>query len=113
MVGGRTGLGLVVLLGLGLQRCGSFNLDAEKPSVFSGPERSYFGFSVDFFKTSNNLNSDVLVGAPRANASSTGSVVERGAVYSCPWKTSSACQKLEFDTTGTKNWTRMRSQSCF
>ncbi|KAF1383041.1 hypothetical protein PFLUV_G00150150 [Perca fluviatilis] len=93
-----TVLGLLVLLGLGFRRGGSFNLDAEKPSVFSGPERSYFGFSVDFFKTSNNLNSDVLVGAPRANASSTGSVVERGAVYSCPWKSSSACQLLQFDT---------------
>ena len=32
------------------QLCGSFNLDVEKPSVFSGPQGSYFGFSVDFFK---------------------------------------------------------------
>ncbi|XP_078118872.1 LOW QUALITY PROTEIN: integrin alpha-V [Sander vitreus] len=96
--GFRTVLGLMVLLCLGFHRGGSFNLDVDNPSVFSGPERSYFGFSVDFFKPSNNLNSDVLVGAPRANASSTGSVVERGAVYSCPWKSSSACQQLLFDS---------------
>uniref|UniRef100_A0A8C9Z7G6 Integrin, alpha V n=1 Tax=Sander lucioperca TaxID=283035 RepID=A0A8C9Z7G6_SANLU len=101
--GFRTVLGLMVLLCLGFHRGGSFNLDVDKPSVFSGPERSYFGFSVDFFKPSNNLNSDVLVGAPRANASSTGTVVERGAVYSCPWKSSSACQQLLFDSSGTKN----------
>ncbi|TMS06793.1 Integrin alpha-V, partial [Larimichthys crocea] len=43
--------------------------------------------------------SDVLIGAPRANTSS-GSVVERGAVYSCPWKNSAACQTLDFDSSG-------------
>ena len=31
----------------------AFNLDIDKPSVFSGPRGSYFGFSVDFFKPSN------------------------------------------------------------
>lgn len=45
---GRAVVGL--LLVLVAQRCGSFNLDVEQPSVFSGPERSYFGFSVDFFQ---------------------------------------------------------------
>lgn len=79
------------------QHCSSFNLDVDKPSVFSGPQGSYFGFSVDFFKPSNQ-NSDVLIGAPRANSSDSSSVVERGAVYSCPWK-STACQQLQFDNT--------------
>ncbi|KAK7938679.1 hypothetical protein WMY93_002005 [Mugilogobius chulae] len=69
------------------QHCGSFNLDVDKPSVFSGPPGSYFGFSVDFFKPSNS-KSDVLIGAPRANRSGDSSVVERGAVYSCPWSAS-------------------------
>lgn len=45
---GRAVVGLLLLLVA--QRCGSFNLDVEQPSVFSGPERSYFGFSVDFFQ---------------------------------------------------------------
>ncbi|XP_033473178.1 integrin alpha-V [Epinephelus lanceolatus] len=93
MAGGRTAL--LLLLCSCFHRGGSFNLDVDKPSVFSGPEGSYFGFSVDFFKTSDNQKSDVLIGAPRANTS--GVVVERGAVYSCPWK-SSACQQLQFDS---------------
>lgn len=49
---GRTPLGLLVLLCF--HRCGSFNLDVDKPSVYSGPEGSYFGFSVDFFMPPNN-----------------------------------------------------------
>ncbi|KAI3356125.1 hypothetical protein L3Q82_017176 [Scortum barcoo] len=99
----------VALLLAAVPRCGSFNLDQDRPAVFSGPEGSYFGFSVDFFKPPNNqrygrvidhIRSDVLIGAPRANTSSPSSVVERGAVYSCPWGSSSACQQLQFDNTG-------------
>uniref|UniRef100_A0A3Q1CPL1 Integrin alpha-2 domain-containing protein n=1 Tax=Amphiprion ocellaris TaxID=80972 RepID=A0A3Q1CPL1_AMPOC len=99
----RAAVGLLVLAGLfRFQPCGSFNLDVDKPSVFSGPEGSYFGFSVDFFKPQDNQRSDVLIGAPRANISSS-NVVERGAVYSCPWRASSSCQMLQFDNTGTRN----------
>uniref|UniRef100_A0A3Q4HQH8 Integrin, alpha V n=1 Tax=Neolamprologus brichardi TaxID=32507 RepID=A0A3Q4HQH8_NEOBR len=87
---------LLVLVCLHFHRSGSFNLDVDNPYVYSGPEGSYFGFSVDFFKPSNNLQSDVLIGAPRANMSAD-SIVERGAVYSCPWGGSSACQQLMFD----------------
>ncbi|XP_030284875.1 integrin alpha-V [Sparus aurata] len=98
MAGGRAAVGLWVVLLL-VQRCGAFNLDVDSPSVYSGPQGSYFGFSVDFFKPSNNQNSDVLIGAPRANSSSSGGgVVERGAVYSCPWRSSSSCQQLQFDS---------------
>ncbi|CAK6977012.1 integrin alpha-V [Scomber scombrus] len=96
MAVGRSALSLFTLMCLLFHRCGSFNLDVDKPSVYIGPEGSYFGFSVDFFKPSNNQRSDVLIGAPRANTSSSSTVVERGAVYSCPWK-SSACQELLFD----------------
>uniref|UniRef100_A0A3B4V3B4 Integrin, alpha V n=1 Tax=Seriola dumerili TaxID=41447 RepID=A0A3B4V3B4_SERDU len=98
MAGGRSALGLLVLVCVYFHRCGSFNLDVDKPSVYTGPEGSYFGFSVDFFKPSNNQKSDVLIGAPRANTSAPSSVVERGAVYSCPWKSASACQQLLFDS---------------
>uniref|UniRef100_A0A3Q3MB52 Integrin, alpha V n=1 Tax=Mastacembelus armatus TaxID=205130 RepID=A0A3Q3MB52_9TELE len=93
MAGAGTALGLLVLFWVHVRRCGCFNLDVDKPSVFSGPEGSYFGFSVDFFR------SDVLIGAPRANASSSSSVVERGAVFSCPWGSTSSCQQLQFDNT--------------
>ncbi|KAM3607345.1 uncharacterized protein V6R79_006110 [Siganus canaliculatus] len=98
MAGTRAAVSLVLLLCV--HRSGSFNLDVDKPSVFSGPEGSYFGFSVDFFKPSNNQRSDVLVGAPRANTSSPGDVLERGAVYSCPWRDSSSCLQLQFDSSG-------------
>ena len=53
MAGGRAAVGLWVVLLL-VQRCGAFNLDVDSPSVYSGPQGSYFGFSVDFFKPSNN-----------------------------------------------------------
>ncbi|XP_019750898.1 integrin alpha-V [Hippocampus comes] len=78
---------------------GAFNLDAERPSVYDGPPGSYFGFSVDFFKAPNNQQSDVLIGAPRANTS--GEVLERGAVYSCPWAGgAAACRQVLFDSSG-------------
>uniref|UniRef100_A0AAX7VFK0 Integrin, alpha V n=1 Tax=Astatotilapia calliptera TaxID=8154 RepID=A0AAX7VFK0_ASTCA len=95
MAGTRTAA-LLVLVCLHFHRSSSFNLDVDNPFVYPGPEGSYFGFSVDFFKPSNNLQSDVLIGAPRANMSAD-SIVERGAVYSCPWGRSSACQQLVFD----------------
>uniref|UniRef100_A0A672Y8A4 Integrin, alpha V n=1 Tax=Sphaeramia orbicularis TaxID=375764 RepID=A0A672Y8A4_9TELE len=97
MAGGRTVFGLLALLCFDFHPCGSFNLDVDKPSVFSGPDGSYFGFSVDFFQ------SDVLVGAPRANTSEPSNVVERGAVYSCPWR-SSRCQQLVFDNSGNSRY---------
>ncbi|XP_068185477.1 integrin alpha-V isoform X1 [Antennarius striatus] len=97
MAGGRAAAAGLLLL---LLRCGAFNLDADGPEVFSGPDGSYFGFSVDFFKASDNQRSDVLIGAPRANSSSSGGVVERGAVYSCPWRSAPACQQLQFDSSG-------------
>lgn len=96
MAGGRTAAGLLVPLFVLFHRGGSFNLDVDKPFVYSGPEGSYFGFSVDFFKAPNNQNSDVLIGAPRANTTS-GTVLERGAVYSCPWRSFTACRQLQFD----------------
>uniref|UniRef100_A0A8C5CI27 Integrin alpha-2 domain-containing protein n=1 Tax=Gadus morhua TaxID=8049 RepID=A0A8C5CI27_GADMO len=94
----RLWLAVVLTSGM-LQFCFSFNLDVENPAVFSGPEGSYFGFSVDFFKTvPPRSESDVLVGAPRANTTEDSAVVERGAVYSCPWS-SAACEQLHFDST--------------
>uniref|UniRef100_A0AAY4EPE1 Integrin alpha-2 domain-containing protein n=1 Tax=Denticeps clupeoides TaxID=299321 RepID=A0AAY4EPE1_9TELE len=97
---GRACLSAAALLLLScLQHGAPFNLDAERPSVFSGPRGSYFGFSVDFFKPGDKqLN--VLVGAPRANTSAASSVTERGAVYSCPWQASQPCKQVAFDATG-------------
>lgn len=81
-----------------LQPGTSFNLDTENPSVFSGPQGSYFGFSVDFFFKPADRQSNVLIGAPKANTSfSSSSVTERGAVYSCPWKGFGTCTQILFD----------------
>uniref|UniRef100_A0A4W4FGM4 Integrin alpha-2 domain-containing protein n=1 Tax=Electrophorus electricus TaxID=8005 RepID=A0A4W4FGM4_ELEEL len=91
------------------QRGCSFNLDIDKPSVFSGPRGSYFGFSVDFFSPSDSLN--VLVGAPKANTSAPSSVTERGAVYSCPWQTSGSCTEIQFDNDRFENGVQMEFKS--
>uniref|UniRef100_A0A8K9UJP2 Integrin, alpha V n=1 Tax=Oncorhynchus mykiss TaxID=8022 RepID=A0A8K9UJP2_ONCMY len=90
------GLSLALILSY-LQWTTSFNLDIDKPYVFSGPKGSYFGFSVDFFQPNNKSN--ILIGAPRANTSSASTVVERGAVYTCPWQKSSDCTQVQFDNT--------------
>ncbi|KAJ8255375.1 hypothetical protein GJAV_G00204190 [Gymnothorax javanicus] len=57
---------------------------------------SYFGFSVDFFKP-DQTQLNVVIGAPKANTS-VSSVVEMGAVYTCPWEASSDCQQIPFDS---------------
>uniref|UniRef100_A0A8C6L823 Integrin, alpha V n=1 Tax=Nothobranchius furzeri TaxID=105023 RepID=A0A8C6L823_NOTFU len=44
------------------------------------------------------FSSDILIGAPRANLTSSSTVVERGAVFTCPWSSSSSCQQVQFDT---------------
>ncbi|XP_051998228.1 integrin alpha-V-like [Xyrauchen texanus] len=77
----------------------SFNLDISKPSVFSGPPGSYFGFSVAFFNP-DNKQLNILVGAPRANTTdqTPSEVTERGAVFSCPWQKSGTCTQIEFDS---------------
>lgn len=54
MAAAPSALRLLALLGALCARGGAFNLDVDKPSVFSGPDRSYFGFSVDFFKSTDN-----------------------------------------------------------
>uniref|UniRef100_A0A673I1B9 Uncharacterized protein n=1 Tax=Sinocyclocheilus rhinocerous TaxID=307959 RepID=A0A673I1B9_9TELE len=41
------GLSLLILLPLSV----AFNLDVENPAVYTGPNGSYFGYSVDFYMT--------------------------------------------------------------
>ncbi|ROL27911.1 Integrin alpha-IIb [Anabarilius grahami] len=81
-----------------------FNLDLNKYTVFSGPEDSYFGFSVDFYQSSSKSIS-VVVGAPRANTSQPG-ISHGGSVFICPWTSSGeSCQTLNFDQKGDENIT--------
>ncbi|GAB1285971.1 Integrin alpha-8 [Apodemus speciosus] len=80
----------------------AFNLDVDKLTVYSGPEGSYFGYSLDFY-IPDARTASVLVGAPKANTSQP-DIVEGGAVYYCPWPAdrSSQCKQIPFDTTNNR-----------
>lgn len=79
--------------------CSAFNLDEENPDVYSGPNGSYFGYSVEFYLT-NSDSVSVVIGAPKANTSQQ-NITEGGSVYYCPWSLGqSECHNIEFDTQG-------------
>ncbi|XP_078394578.1 integrin alpha-8 [Cetorhinus maximus] len=85
-----------LLLPLLLPGCVAFNLDVSRPAVYSGPQGSYFGYSVDFYSPDQNTV-NILVGAPKANTSQPG-IVEGGAVYFCSWAAGGAtCSQIPFD----------------
>lgn len=77
-----------------LGSCRGFNLDSEKPVIYTGTEGSYFGFAVDFFSSS------LLIGAPKANSSQPG-ISQGGDVLKCNWK-SANCQPIVFDSSGNR-----------
>ncbi|KAM8825876.1 integrin alpha-8 isoform 1-T1 [Synchiropus picturatus] len=81
----------------------SFNIYAQRPSVFRGPDGSYFGYSVDFYHASPDSSTvSVLVGAPKANTSQPG-IVEAGAVYYCPWPgPPDGCRQIPFDSSNNR-----------
>ena len=62
-----------------------FNLDLLKPTIYSGPTDSDFGYSVAL-SINDFRGSQVLIGAPRANTSAllNNNVLNGGAVYRCP-----------------------------
>jgi len=49
-------LGLLSVLWPALSGVLSFNLYAEHPTVYKGPDGSYFGYSVDFYQASPDSN---------------------------------------------------------
>uniref|UniRef100_A0A669QLC1 Integrin alpha-V n=1 Tax=Phasianus colchicus TaxID=9054 RepID=A0A669QLC1_PHACC len=105
--GGRTpramaGLRALLLLGCALTAARAFNLDAERPAVYSGAEGSYFGFAVDFFAPDPS-SIFLLVGAPKANTSQH-NVVEGGQVLRCNWNSNRNCQPIIFDSTGNRDF---------
>ncbi|XP_072010372.1 integrin alpha-8 isoform X1 [Engystomops pustulosus] len=98
----------------------AFNLDVDKVTVYSGPQNSYFGYSVDFYIPDSKTTS-VLIGAPKANTTQP-EIVEGGAVYSCPFPSAgSGCRRIPFDNTnnrqarinGTKQTLEFKSQQWF
>ncbi|XP_036802915.1 integrin alpha-5 [Oncorhynchus mykiss] len=87
-----------------LQLCAAFNLDVENPTVYSGPNGSYFGYSVEFYLT-NSSSVSVVIGAPKANTSQR-NITEGGSVYYCPWSLGqSECHNIEFDNQGDRTVT--------
>ena len=62
-----------------------FNLDLLKPTIYSGPTDSDFGYSVAL-SINDFRGSQVLIGAPRANTTAllNNNVLNGGAVYRCP-----------------------------
>uniref|UniRef100_A0A4W5N6W4 Integrin, alpha 5 (fibronectin receptor, alpha polypeptide) n=1 Tax=Hucho hucho TaxID=62062 RepID=A0A4W5N6W4_9TELE len=84
--------------------CAAFNLDVENPTVYSGPNGSYFGYSVEFYLT-NSSSVSVVIGAPKANTSQR-NITEGGSVYYCPWSLGqSECHDIEFDNQGDRTVT--------
>uniref|UniRef100_A0A8C7DIE4 Integrin subunit alpha 8 n=1 Tax=Oncorhynchus kisutch TaxID=8019 RepID=A0A8C7DIE4_ONCKI len=77
--------------------------------MYGGPEGSYFGYSVDFYRpTPESSTLSVLVGAPKANTSQPG-IIEGGAVYYCPYppnpdstKQPYSCTQIPFDNTNNR-----------
>uniref|UniRef100_A0A669QIE4 Integrin alpha-V n=1 Tax=Phasianus colchicus TaxID=9054 RepID=A0A669QIE4_PHACC len=96
------GLRALLLLGCALTAARAFNLDAERPAVYSGAEGSYFGFAVDFFAPDPS-SIFLLVGAPKANTSQH-NVVEGGQVLRCNWNSNRNCQPIIFDSTGNRDF---------
>ncbi|KAL6119500.1 itga5 [Pungitius sinensis] len=82
--------------------CEAFNLDVEKPAVYSGPNGSYFGYAVDFY-LADSASVSLVIGAPKANTKQV-NITEGGSVFYCPWSLSQRdCHTIDFDTEGNRN----------
>uniref|UniRef100_A0AAQ4Q1D6 Integrin, alpha 5 (fibronectin receptor, alpha polypeptide) n=1 Tax=Gasterosteus aculeatus aculeatus TaxID=481459 RepID=A0AAQ4Q1D6_GASAC len=85
---------------LAVPACEAFNLDVEKPAVYSGPNGSYFGYAVDFYLADA---ASLVIGAPKANTKQV-NITEGGSVFYCPWSLSQRdCHTIDFDTEGNRN----------
>uniref|UniRef100_A0A7N6BKY7 Integrin, alpha V n=1 Tax=Anabas testudineus TaxID=64144 RepID=A0A7N6BKY7_ANATE len=70
------------------------------PLLISSPPRSLVPSSPLLSSSLHLLSSSPLLLSSSPLLLVPFSVVERGAVYSCPWTSSSSCQQLQFDNTG-------------
>ncbi|KAG8505009.1 Integrin alpha-IIb [Galemys pyrenaicus] len=72
----------------------ALNLDPARPTIYTGPNGSHFGFSLDFYKDSRG-SVTIVVGAPQ----SLGRNQEKmGGVFLCPWRAEGdQCNLLLFD----------------
>ncbi|XP_017761213.1 PREDICTED: integrin alpha-5-like [Eufriesea mexicana] len=83
----------------------AYNLDVDNAKVFNVPKvlnsqrGSYFGFSVALY--TDEVDSILLVGAPRANTSLIQNVIEPGTVYQC--RINKRCKEWIIDKSGNGN----------
>ncbi|XP_018410675.1 PREDICTED: integrin alpha-IIb-like [Nanorana parkeri] len=90
---------MLCLLPLILPYTHALNLDKLNPHTFSGPRGSYFGFSFDFYQSADS-SMNIVVGAPKLNAS-VSNARDGGGVFFCPWGSqASSCTILHFDQSG-------------
>ncbi|CAM9389682.1 unnamed protein product [Lampetra planeri] len=76
---------LLVVVALSITQLGptsAFNLDDSRPNVFSGPQGSYFGYSLDFYSPESS-SKGIVVGAPKAHTDAHPNVTQPGAVFMC------------------------------
>ncbi|XP_015995238.2 integrin alpha-IIb isoform X2 [Rousettus aegyptiacus] len=72
----------------------ALNLDPVRPTFYTGPNGSHFGFSLDFYKDSRG-SVGIVVGAPRTVGRSS---EETGGVFLCPWRAEGdQCNSLPFN----------------
>lgn len=95
----RTAVAAVILYLIQQQPIGSraFNLDTNSAIVHSGPDDSYFGYTVAVHKDRNDIW--LLVAAPKASTNQP-NTDKAGAIYRCATKTNRACQQIDFDRNG-------------
>ncbi|KAM5135308.1 integrin alpha-IIb-like [Mantella aurantiaca] len=87
---------LLCLLPLILTYTHALNLDKLNPHTFSGPKGSFFGFSFDFYQSSDS-RMNIVVGAPKLNTSEL-NATNGGGVFLCPWGSqASSCSVIPFD----------------
>ncbi|XP_077020275.1 integrin alpha-IIb [Tamandua tetradactyla] len=72
----------------------ALNLDPLRFTLYTGPNDSHFGFSLDFYKDSHGSVA-IVVGAPRTLGRN---LEETGGVFLCPWRAEgNQCTSLPFD----------------
>ncbi|XP_033762207.1 integrin alpha-9-like [Pecten maximus] len=84
-----------------LSTCVAFNLDTEHPVIFTGPNGSYFGYTVAMLDNFNG--SWVLVGAPLGQDMFQSGVERPGALYKCRYNDQGPrepCIQVQVDNTG-------------
>ncbi|XP_069490382.1 integrin alpha-IIb isoform X2 [Ambystoma mexicanum] len=83
----------------------ALNLAVDRAQIYAGPQGSYFGFSLDFYRASDG-RMNIVVGAPKMNTTQPGAS-EGGAVYRCPWlPNATSCSAMVLDPTGDRRVVR-------